>query len=121
MVKKDRKKIIYAKIEFEVNSERKYLIMDDSTELLVLISKAPKETRNNLTIFVIPGWGTIVPSWKGFLNEAKKDFDIGVDLDTSKRLILLTSHRRENFGAPMRESFGHSNIRFSLAACRRTC
>lgn len=39
------------------------------------------------------------------LETAKKDFDIGVDLDTSKRLILLTSHRRENFGAPMRESF----------------
>jgi len=39
------------------------------------------------------------------LETAKKDFDIGVDLNTSKRLILLTSHRRENFGAPMRESF----------------
>jgi len=39
------------------------------------------------------------------LETAKKDFNIGVDLDTSKRLILLTSHRRENFGAPMRESF----------------
>ena len=39
------------------------------------------------------------------LETAKNDYDIGVELDTSKRLILMTSHRRENFGAPMRESF----------------
>ena len=39
------------------------------------------------------------------LETAKNDYDIGIDLDASKRLILLTSHRRENFGAPMRESF----------------
>ncbi|MBC2724848.1 MAG: UDP-N-acetylglucosamine 2-epimerase (non-hydrolyzing), partial [Desulfosporosinus sp.] len=40
------------------------------------------------------------------LETAQKDFDIGIDLDDSKRLLLLTSHRRENFGAPMREAFG---------------
>jgi len=28
---------------------------------------------------------------------------IGVELDPSKRLILMTAHRRENFGAPFRE------------------
>jgi len=39
------------------------------------------------------------------LETAKKDFEIGLDLDTSKKLILLTSHRRENFGTPMREAF----------------
>jgi len=39
------------------------------------------------------------------LETAQKDFDLGVDLDPDKKLILLTSHRRENFGAPMRSSF----------------
>lgn len=39
------------------------------------------------------------------LETAKQDFDIGLDLDAEKRLILVTSHRRENFGAPMREAF----------------
>jgi len=39
------------------------------------------------------------------LETAKYDYDIGIDLDASKQLILLTSHRRENFGEPMRESF----------------
>lgn len=36
---------------------------------------------------------------------SQRDFGIGVELDSSKRLILLTSHRRENFGAPIREIF----------------
>ena len=39
------------------------------------------------------------------LETARKDFDLGVDLDAAKKLILVTSHRRENFGAPMREAF----------------
>jgi UDP-N-acetylglucosamine 2-epimerase (non-hydrolysing) len=39
------------------------------------------------------------------LETARKDIDIGVDLDASKKLILLTSHRRENFGMPMRDAF----------------
>ena len=29
--------------------------------------------------------------------------DVGVELDASKRLILVTAHRRENFGEPYRE------------------
>ena len=39
------------------------------------------------------------------LMTAEKEINLGIDLDESKRLILMTSHRRENFGAPMRESF----------------
>ena len=32
---------------------------------------------------------------------AKQDFPLGVDLPANKRMILVTAHRRENFGAPM--------------------
>lgn len=39
------------------------------------------------------------------LETAQNDYDTGIELDESKRLILLTSHRRENFGEAMRESF----------------
>lgn len=39
------------------------------------------------------------------LETARQDFAIGIDLDAAKRLILLTAHRRENFGAPMRDAF----------------
>jgi UDP-N-acetylglucosamine 2-epimerase (non-hydrolysing) len=35
------------------------------------------------------------------LETAQKEFDIGVDLPEDKRLILVTSHRRENFGQPI--------------------
>lgn len=31
--------------------------------------------------------------------------EIGIELDHSKRLILVTAHRRENFGSPIREIF----------------
>lgn len=36
------------------------------------------------------------------LMTAKKDLELGIDIDQSKRLILITSHRRENFGEPFR-------------------
>lgn len=36
------------------------------------------------------------------LMTAQKDLKIGVDIDPKKRLILVTSHRRENFGEPIK-------------------
>jgi UDP-N-acetylglucosamine 2-epimerase (non-hydrolysing) len=33
---------------------------------------------------------------------AAKDLDIGIPLNTSQRLVLITAHRRENFGPPFR-------------------
>lgn len=34
---------------------------------------------------------------------AQQQLQVGVDLDDTKRLILVTSHRRENFGEPIKE------------------
>ena len=36
------------------------------------------------------------------LMAAAKDLEIGVPMDPEKRLVLVTSHRRENFGEPLR-------------------
>lgn len=36
------------------------------------------------------------------LMTAAKDLALGVELDAGKRLVLITSHRRENFGEPFR-------------------
>ncbi|WP_446809554.1 non-hydrolyzing UDP-N-acetylglucosamine 2-epimerase [Methylomonas sp. 2BW1-5-20] len=36
------------------------------------------------------------------LMTAENDVELGVELDPSKRLVLITSHRRENFGEPFR-------------------
>jgi UDP-N-acetylglucosamine 2-epimerase (non-hydrolysing) len=37
------------------------------------------------------------------LDVAARPGSIGVDLDPDKRLVLVTAHRRENFGAPLAE------------------
>jgi UDP-N-acetylglucosamine 2-epimerase (non-hydrolysing) len=37
------------------------------------------------------------------LQTAERDLPIGVDLDPDKRLILVTAHRRESFGEPIRQ------------------
>lgn len=37
------------------------------------------------------------------LMSASKDLEIGIRLDPSKRLVLVTAHRRENFGEPFRQ------------------
>ena len=36
------------------------------------------------------------------LTTASRDLEIGVDIDTQKRLVLVTAHRREIFGEPFR-------------------
>jgi UDP-N-acetylglucosamine 2-epimerase (non-hydrolysing) len=36
------------------------------------------------------------------LMTAAKDIEIGINLDADKRLVLVTAHRRENFGEPFR-------------------
>jgi UDP-N-acetylglucosamine 2-epimerase (non-hydrolysing) len=39
------------------------------------------------------------------LQVAERDVPIGPALDASKRLVLVTAHRRESFGAPLRAAF----------------
>lgn len=36
------------------------------------------------------------------LMTASKDLELGIEIDETKRLVLVTSHRRENFGEPFR-------------------
>jgi UDP-N-acetylglucosamine 2-epimerase (non-hydrolysing) len=38
------------------------------------------------------------------LETAGRELSIGVNIDSEKRLVLVTSHRRENFGTPFRET-----------------
>jgi UDP-N-acetylglucosamine 2-epimerase (non-hydrolysing) len=40
------------------------------------------------------------------LQVAERNVPIGPALDATKRLILVTAHRRESFGPPLREAFG---------------
>jgi UDP-N-acetylglucosamine 2-epimerase (non-hydrolysing) len=36
------------------------------------------------------------------LSTARRDIPIGVELDSAKRLVLITAHRRDSFGEPLR-------------------
>lgn len=67
---------------------------------------APTEgSRQNLLREGVPD-GQIVVTGNtvidALLMTAAKDLEIGIPLDPHKRLVLVTSHRRENFGEPFR-------------------
>lgn len=67
---------------------------------------APTEgSRQNLLKEGVPG-GEIVVTGNtvidALLMAAGRDLELGMDLDANKRLVLVTSHRRENFGEPFR-------------------
>lgn len=68
---------------------------------------APTEgSRQNLLREGVPDRDIIVTGntvIDALLMTATKDLEIGIDLDADKRLVLITSHRRENFGEPFRD------------------
>lgn len=71
---------------------------------------APTETsKQNLIAGNIPNsaihvtGNTVIDA---LLQTAEKKTELGIPLDDTKKLILMTAHRRENFGAPLREAFG---------------
>ncbi len=77
MAKKKEKDIeALALSEFEEIAKAVKLVMSDNTPIRVLKTEATAKEKNGLTMIVIAGWGTIVPSWNEFLMEAAKDFDI---------------------------------------------
>lgn len=67
---------------------------------------APTEgSRQNLLKEGVPDSEIIVTGntvIDALLMTAARDLELAVPLDTTKRLVLVTSHRRENFGAPFR-------------------
>ena len=67
---------------------------------------APTEgSRQNLLREGVPDADIIVTGntvIDALLMTAAKDLKIGIEIDAGKRLVLVTSHRRENFGEPFR-------------------
>jgi UDP-N-acetylglucosamine 2-epimerase (non-hydrolysing) len=72
---------------------------------LARVHFAPTEaSRQNLLREGIPSsWIHVTenPVIDALLDVAARNIPIGADLDAGKRLILVTAHRRENFGAPL--------------------
>jgi UDP-N-acetylglucosamine 2-epimerase (non-hydrolysing) len=67
---------------------------------------APTEgSRQNLLKEGVPEGEIIVTGntvIDALLKTAAKDLPLAIELDSAKRLVLVTSHRRENFGVPFR-------------------
>lgn len=70
---------------------------------------APTEgSRNNLLKEGIPDsdievtGNTVIDT---LLMVASREIDVGVDLDPTQRMVLVTAHRRENFGKPFQRIF----------------
>ena len=74
--KKDKGIDTLAISEFEEKAEEIMLVMSDNTPIRVLRSRASSKESNGLTMIVVSGWATIIPSWNDFLMEALRDFDI---------------------------------------------
>ncbi|MHA1777588.1 MAG: hypothetical protein ACTSWC_12505 [Promethearchaeota archaeon] len=87
--------------QFEQICEEQYLPMSDGTQLKILTSKLQQTIPENsystqYTLMLIPGWGTIVPSWDDFLMEAAQRFNI-VYLETrEKDSSILGKHTHSN-------------------------
>jgi UDP-N-acetylglucosamine 2-epimerase (non-hydrolysing) len=67
---------------------------------------APTEgSRQNLQREGVPDTEIVVTGntvIDALLMTAAKHLEVGIDLDADKRLVLITAHRRENFGEPFR-------------------
>lgn len=67
---------------------------------------APTEgSRQNLLREGVPDTDIIVTGntvIDALLMTAAKDLEMGIEIDAGKRLVLVTAHRRENFGEPFR-------------------
>ncbi len=90
--------------EFEKNAETKKLIMSDDTPIRILKTEAPKDTSRNLTLLLVAGWGTIVPSWDKFLIEAMKDFDI----------IYFESREKSSCGLTRKSQVGMERMAYDI-------
>lgn len=80
----------FKEAKYEEIAEEKHLKASDGTKLRILMSKADKNKKNGYTLFLVPGWATIVPSWDEVLLEAMKDFDI-IYLETREKKSSLLS------------------------------
>ena len=91
---------LLSKIPFEDECEKQYVVMDDGTQLLAMCSKAPDETRNGFTLLMVPGWGTLPISWKGFIEEARKDFDF-IYFETREKASSILPKKAERLSTDL--------------------
>ncbi|MCE7742308.1 MAG: hypothetical protein GOP50_07585 [Candidatus Heimdallarchaeota archaeon] len=62
--------------KYEELAEEIHITVSDGTTVRTYYTTAPEKTKNGFTLFFIPGWATIVPSWDEVLLEAMIYFDV---------------------------------------------
>ncbi len=62
--------------EYEQIATKEYVTVADGSELLVYSTKSPEENRSPYTLFLVPGWSSIILAWDHLLMAAKDTFDI---------------------------------------------
>jgi len=82
---------------YEKECEKAYVEMSDATQIQILRTFAQEDARNGFTLFVVPGWGSIVPGWDAFLMEAKNDFDIVYFESREKDSSIISKRSKVNF------------------------
>jgi len=101
------------KAEYETIAKEQYCVLSDGSELRILQTKATEKTRTKLTLFIIPGWATIIPSWDNVLMEAKNFFNI-VYCETrekgSSKLVKKTKTDLNRHSADIQEIITQLNL-----------
>ena len=76
MLSAEEKFVKFMQAKYEKISSEKFISVSDGSQLRILKSAAPKETRNGYTLFFIPGWASVVQGWDDVLLAAHPYFDI---------------------------------------------
>lgn len=76
MNKKKKEYVLPFVTQFEKEAKPLDVMMSDNTTIRVYTTKAPTDKRNGYTLFIISGWGTVIPSWDELLINAVEDFDV---------------------------------------------
>ncbi|MCF2138426.1 MAG: hypothetical protein K9W44_00055 [Candidatus Lokiarchaeota archaeon] len=95
---------LVVKSKFEHICNAQYIPMSDGTQIQVLTTKLKDLSDNSqqsatiphYTLMLIPGWGTIVPSWDSFLMEAVNLFNIVYFESREKDSSILGKHIHSN-------------------------
>ncbi|MCG3217307.1 MAG: hypothetical protein KAS63_11300, partial [Candidatus Heimdallarchaeota archaeon] len=53
----------FMRSKFEEVAQEEYLTMSDGTQIRVLQSSAPQETKTSFTVMFMSGWGSVVQGW----------------------------------------------------------
>ena len=76
MLSAEEKFIKFMQAKYEKKAFEEFMMVSDGSQLRILRSSAPEETRTGFTLLLIPGWASVVQGWDDVLLEAYSYFDI---------------------------------------------